>query len=129
MVRVDCLFEEILLVHSLRTIAHLHMDTLHTCYTARLHDDVAPVCIKTRVLIPVCCGHWSVGGEAALFLYHGTVLVRARHKGHVLMVVLMVVALLLLLLLLLLSQQQSQKDSLYCQCSRPPSENQCTADC
>lgn len=44
------------------------------------------------------------------------------------MVVLMVVAL-LLLLLLLLSQQQSQKDSLYCQCSRPPSENHCTADC
>lgn len=118
MMRVDCLFEEILLVHSLRTIAHLHMDTLHTCYTARLHDDVAPVYIKTRVLIPVCCGHWSVGGEAALFLYHGTVLVRARHKGHVLMV-----------LLLLLSQQQSQKDSLYCQCSRPPSENHCTADC
>lgn len=128
MMRVDCLFEEILLVHSLRTIAHLHMDTLHTCYTARLHDDVAPVYIKTRVLIPVCCGHWSVGGEAALFFYHGTVLVRARHKGHVLMVVLMVVAL-LLLLLLLLSQQQSQKDSLYCQCSRPPSENHCTADC
>lgn len=57
MVRVDCLFEEILLVHSLCTIAHLHMDTLHTCYTARLHDDVAPVYIKTRVLIPVCCGH------------------------------------------------------------------------
>lgn len=127
MVRVDCLFEEILLVHSLRTIAHLHMDTLHTCYTVRLHDDVTPVYIKTRVLIPVCL-------RSLVSRWRGRTVPLPRDctrpcpaSGHVLMVVLMVVA--LLLLLLLLSQQQSQKDSLYCQCSRPPSENHCTADC